>query len=237
MLRAQNLAERCLDRLLGVSGPVRRLVLASFLSTAGDRIHQVALVALILSVTGSLAQAGLVFIVSTLPYLLFGLVSGALVDHFDRRRTLITLDLARAAIVLALPFAAGLSLSMVYPLLFLLTCGGIVYKPAGQAALPELVKGEDLIRANSLLQFSSYLADLLVFPLGAALVTFMVAQFGPYRGTQFAFGLDSMSYVASAVLLCRLPLVRRVASRARLTVGGLKRQIGAGLQYMWTNPQ
>ena len=36
------------------------------------------------------------FIVSTLPYLLFGLVSGAIVDHFDRRRTLLTLDVARA---------------------------------------------------------------------------------------------------------------------------------------------
>ena len=33
--------------------------------------------------------SGLVFVVSTLPYLIFGLVSGALVDHFDRRRTLL----------------------------------------------------------------------------------------------------------------------------------------------------
>jgi MFS family permease len=197
----------------------------------------VALVALILSVTGSLVQAGLVFIVSTLPYLLFGLVSGALVDHFDRRRTLLSLDLARAAIVVAIPFAAGLSLPLVYPLLFLLTCCGMVYRPAEQSAVPELVKGEELIRANSLFQFSIYLADLVVFPLGAALVTFMVVQFGPYHGTQFAFAIDALSYLASALLLWRLPLARRAAVRAGLTLDGLRTQIAAGLRYMWSNPQ
>jgi MFS family permease len=225
------------DRLLGVSGPIRRLLLASFLSTAGDRIHQVALVALILSVTGSLAQAGLVFVVSTLPYLIFGLVSGALVDHFDRRRTLLAMDLVRAVIVLAIPFVAVLSLPMVYPLLFLLTCAGMVFAPARQAAVPEFETGDDLTRANSLFQVSNYLADLLVYPLGAAMVTFMVVEFGPFRGTQFAFALDAISYLASAILLWRLPFIRRIAVRARLTVEGLRQQIVAGLRYMWSNPQ
>ena len=42
----------------------------------------------------------------------------------------------------------------------------------------------------------------------------MVAQFGPFRGTQFAFALDAVSYLASALLLCRLPLVRRAAAWA-----------------------
>jgi MFS family permease len=237
MPRAATQAWRMSDRLGGVNGSVRRLLLASFLSTAGDRIHQVALVALILSVTGSLAEAGLVFVVSTLPYLLFGLVSGALVDHFDRKRTLLAMDLVRAVIVLIIPFAAVFSLPMVFPLLFLLTCAGMIHSPAEQAAVPDFVAGDELTRANSLFQVSSYLADLVVFPLGAALVTFMVVQFGPFRGTQFAFALDALSYVASALLLCRLPFVRRAAVRAKLTVAGLRQQIIAGLQYMWSNPQ
>lgn len=221
----------------GVNGSVKRLLLASFLSTAGDRIHQVALVALILSVTGSLVEAGLVFVVSTLPYLLFGLVSGALVDHFDRRRTLLAMDLVRAVIVLVIPFAAAFSLPVVFPLLFLLTCASMVFAPAQQAAVPDFVEGADLTRANSLFQVSSYLADLVVFPLGAALVSFMVVQFGPFRGTQFAFALDALSYLASALLLCRLPFVRRAVVRAKLTVEGLRQQIVAGLRYMWSNPQ
>src|SRR6202011_5886165 len=108
----------------------------------------------------------------------------------------------------------------------------MVFNPAEQAAVPELVAGDELIRANSLFQFSVYLADLAVFPLAAGLVTFMVVEFGPYRGTQFAFGLDSLSYVASALLLWRLPLMRRAVERARLTVMGLRGQIGVGLRYM-----
>ncbi|HLZ27520.1 MAG TPA: MFS transporter [Chloroflexota bacterium] len=224
------------EALGGVNGSVRRLVLASFLSTAGDRIHQVALVALVLSVTSSLADAGLVFVVSTLPYLLFGLVSGALVDHFDRKHTLLAMDLVRAVIVLLIPLAAATSLPMVFALLFLLTCASMVFNPAEQAAVPEFVTGDELTAANSLFQVTSYLADLVVFPLGAALVTFMVAQFGPYRGTQFAFTLDAVSYVASALLLYRLPFVRRATVRARLTVDALRQQILAGLRYMWSNP-
>ena len=46
-----------------------------------------------------------------------------------------------------------------------------------------------------------------------------------------------ISYLASALLLCRLPFVRRAAVRAKLTVDGLRQQIAAGLRYMWSNPQ
>jgi DHA3 family macrolide efflux protein-like MFS transporter len=140
-------------------------------------------------------------------------------------------------IVLAIPFVAVFSLPLVYVLLFLLTCASMVFAPAEQAAVPDFVEGAELTRANSLFQVSSYLADLVVFPLGAALVTFMVLHFGPYRGTQFAFALDALSYLASAMLLWRLPFVRRAAVRAKLTVDGLRQQILAGLRYMWSNPQ
>jgi MFS family permease len=236
-LHAASDALRSPDTLWGVKGPIRRLLFASFLSTAGDRVHQVALVALILGVTGSVAEAGLVFVVSTLPYLLFGVFSGALVDYFDRGRTLVAMDLVRALIVVLVPVLAAISLPLVYPLLFLLTCAGMVFRPAEQAAVPELVDDDELIRVNSLFQSVSYLADLVVFPLAAALVTLLVANFGPHGGTQFAFALDAISYLASALLLCRLPLVRRTAERARLTFDSLRLQIAAGLRYLWSNPQ
>lgn len=225
------------DWLAGVDPPFRRLLLASFLSAAGDRVHQVALVALIVGVTGSLAQAGLVFVVSTLPYLLFGLVTGALVDHYDRRRILVSMDVVRAVIVVVIPFAASVNLSLVYPLLFLLTCASLVFGPAEQASIPDLVNRAGLTRANSLNQVALYLADLIVYPLAAGLVTYLMLRFGPYRGTQFAFGLDSASYLASAILLCRLPLVKRHVAVARLTIVTLKEQVVAGLRYLWSNPQ
>ncbi|HEY0580980.1 MAG TPA: MFS transporter, partial [Chloroflexota bacterium] len=81
--------DRLAGSLIGRNPVVRRMLLASFVSGCGDRLHQVALAALILALTNSLASAGLVFVVSTLPYALFGLPLGAMVDRWDRRTAMI----------------------------------------------------------------------------------------------------------------------------------------------------
>src|SRR6266852_5000314 len=74
---------------------LRRMLLAALVSTCGDRLHQVALAALVLGMTDSMASAGLIFVVSTIPYALFGLPVGALVDRWDRRAVMIGADVFR----------------------------------------------------------------------------------------------------------------------------------------------
>src|SRR4051794_28723778 len=64
---------------------VRRIVAAGLVSGFGDRLTTVALATLMLTLTGSVAQASLVYAASAAPYVLFGLVAGALVDRWDRR--------------------------------------------------------------------------------------------------------------------------------------------------------
>src|SRR5712692_11412426 len=119
---------------------LRRMLLAALVSTCGDRLHQVALAALVLGMTNSMASAGLIFVVSTIPYALFGLPVGALVDRWDRRTAMIAADLVRGVLVLGIPAAVVINLPLVYALLFCRTCASIIFNPARQAPIPNLVQ-------------------------------------------------------------------------------------------------
>lgn len=81
-----------------------------------------------------------------LPWLFFGLIGGALVDRWDRRRTMWITDLLRA-VLLAIPALAAvlhlLSIPLLVAVAFLLGTGQIFFDSAGSAYLPQLL-GRDL---------------------------------------------------------------------------------------------
>ena len=225
------------NSLLGRNRGLARLLVASFISTTGDRLHQMAMAALILALTNSMVSAGLVFVVSMLPYALFGLVAGALVDRWDRRRTMVIADLVRGVLVATIPLAAMVSLPLVYLLLFALTCATIAFNPARQASLPDLVAPDDLQAANSLLQAANYTVDLLAFTTAGVLVAVLVDRLGALQGTHVAFGLDALSYLCSALLLLRLPLARRATERAAKPLRRLPHEVAEGLRFLRQNAQ
>src|SRR6266852_874140 len=205
--------------------PLRRMLLAALVSTCGDRLHQVALAALVLGMTNSMAAAGLIFVVSTIPYALFGLPVGALVDRWNRRTAMISTDLVRGLLVLGIPFAVVINLPLVYALLFCLTCASMVFNPARQASIPELVAADDLASANALFQAVNYLVDVIAFPLAGVLVALLIQQLGVQRGTLMIFGVDAVSYAVSASLLLGLPIGRAGIERVRRPLSKLAGQV------------
>ena len=150
---------------LALDGRFTALWVAAFVSLLGDRLHQVALAFLVLGITGSPLAVGLVFVAATLPNLLLGPIAGALVDRWDLKRTLVASDLLRAVLVVLIPVAAAVDIRLVYPLVFLLTCVSIFFRPARAAVLPRLVREEDLLTANSAMWVGETLADVLGYPL------------------------------------------------------------------------
>jgi DHA3 family macrolide efflux protein-like MFS transporter len=223
--------------LLGRNHALARLLAASFISTTGDRLHQMALAALILGLTNSMVSAGLVFVVSTLPYALFGLIAGALVDRWDRRRTMVIADLVRGVLVATIPLAAMVSLPLVYVILFALSCATLAFNPSRQASIPDLVDAKDLQAANSLLHAANYTVDLLAFTTAGALVAVLVDRLGTVQGTHVAFGFDALSYLCSALLLLRLPLVQRAKDRMARPLRDLPREVCDGLRFLHSHAQ
>ncbi|ONI90033.1 MFS transporter [Saccharothrix sp. ALI-22-I] len=202
-----------------------KLWLASAVSNVGDGMAMAAGPLLLASLTDDPALvAGAVF-AQQLPWLLFSLLSGVIVDRFDRRKLAVAANLGRGAIVAALAVAVWTghaSVPVVYACLFLLGVGETVADNAASALLPAVVSKEHLPRANSRLMGTHILGGSLAAPpIGAAL--FVVAAALP-------FGLDAASFVVAALLIATLRGVPKQALAEKRT---LRADIGAGLTWLW----
>ncbi len=135
------------------------------------------------------------FLVATLPNLLFSPIAGTLVDRWDHREVMIVSDLLRAGIVLLIPIAAVVNLWLVYPLVFLVTTVSIFFRPAKMAILPRLVASDDLVAANSALWVGETFADIGGYVIAGLFVALLGSQL------PLAFWVDSVTYVGSAILI------------------------------------
>jgi len=183
---------------LGLNGSFTSLWAGQLISLFGDRIHQLALAAAVLVTTGSALATALVFVTATIPNLLFSPIAGTLVDRWEHKEVLVVSDLLRAATVLLIPLAIVTNIVLVYPLVFALTSISIFFRPARVAILPQIVRPDELLTANSAMWVGETLADVIGFPLAGL----FVVALGP--ALPIAFWLDAATYAASAVLLATL---------------------------------
>ena len=193
------------------------------ISALGDRIHQIALAFVFLHATHSYLAVGAVFFVASLPNLLFGPIAGALVDRWDHREVMIVSDLLRAGLVLLIPLAAVTNLALAFPIVFLVTTVSIFFRPAKGAILPRIVAPDDLVPANSALWVGETFADIVGYAIAGLFVALLADQL------PVAFWIDSVTYIASAVLLGSIavsPLTRTVAAAA----GDTATAVGSGVR-------
>ena len=121
---------------LALNGSFSALWAGQLISLFGDRLNQLALVAVVAISTGSALATGLVFFAATLPNLLLSPIAGTFVDRWDRKEVMVVSDILRAALVLLLPVAAVTNILLVYPLIFLVTTISVFFRPARVAILP-----------------------------------------------------------------------------------------------------
>lgn len=189
-------------RALGRPG-FRRLLAAQTISRWGDTFNSVALVILVYRLTGSGVKVAGTVAFEITPVVLLGFVAGAVVDRRPRRRVMIAADLGRAAVALALVLVHD-QLAAVYLAAFLLSAFGVFFNPAAASVLPALVGEDELVAANSAIWSAAVISQIALAPVAGALVA--VAGPGP------AFAVNGVTFVASAALLARLPIVGRTAA-------------------------
>src|SRR4051794_38126986 len=132
---------RRLSRRLRGMRSFRLLLVSLAVSSCGDWLYNVALLALVYQRTGSPTLAALTTAARVLPLLVLGPLAGALADRHDRRRLLIASDLTRAGLMgaLALVAAAGLPVGLAPLLAALATAAGTVTPPAIAASVARVV--------------------------------------------------------------------------------------------------
>ena len=219
---------------LALNGSFTALWSGQLISLFGDRVHQVAIAAIVFVLTGSPIAVAAVFVAATLPNLLFGPIAGTLVDRWDHREVLVVSDILRAATVLLMPIAAATNVLLVYPLVFGLTTISIFFRPARVAILPRLVREDELLTANSALWVGETMADVIGFPL-AGLFVALVGEAVP-----LAFWFDAATYLASALLLSTLvarPIARTRDSASREPgATGFRGELVEGWRFLRNEP-
>jgi MFS family permease len=164
-------------------------------STLGTLLAAVALVVDVNDRTHSGPWISVLLIVQFLPSVAVGLFFGPLLDRLSRRATMITADLARAAIFVALVFTHSTGAVVALAGLAGLATG--FFRPAAYAGLPNLVDEKDLAAANSVLQTGENVSWAVGPVLGGAIV----AAGGPHP----AYWINAASFLFSAVLLAGIP--------------------------------
>ena len=175
------------------------LWLGQIISQSGDSIFQIGLLWVLLELTGSKAQTGLVAMAAYLPTLLFGLYSGALVDRFDRRRLMLFSSAARAMIVLIIPvlFALGGLNGLVLGLVtFALASFTAVFNPARDALVGQLVRSDERLLANSMIQ-TSWQYALFMGPAVAGIMLSLV-------GEVHLFSVDALTLLLSFFFIYKI---------------------------------
>src|SRR5213593_1281155 len=154
----------------------RALLVGQGVSALGDWMGTVALMALVLQLTGSPIAVGGILTLRLLPAAIGGPLAARAAGHWDRRKTMLAMDAARAVMIALIPLVRGLW--WVYLWGFFVEVASIVLLPARDASIPDLVGGEgrddehgDLPLANGLILGTSYGS----IPLGAALFAAVAA--------------------------------------------------------------
>jgi len=207
-----------------------RLWTASTISNLGDGVFLVALPLLASRLTRSEVAISFIGVAAALPWLLFSLPIGAVVDRIDHRLLMVRADTFRAGIVGALAIAVAADNARMWMLWVAAACLGVAevfFDNASQAMVPSIVPTEVLEKANGR-RFASEIAanSFIGTPLGS--VMFVAAMWLP-------FGFDAASFAIAAALVLTL----HAATSARPPVPEVRRtmrtEIGEGLRWLSGN--
>ena len=198
-------------------------------STLGSTAASIVFPLLILALTNSPAAAGVASALRALPYLIFSLPVGALIDRWDRKRVMIYCDVGRAIAVLTVPLALSLDALTIWQIYVVAVIEGslfVFFNIAEVAALPRVVPVALLPQAAA----QNEAAFGAVHIAGPSVGTFLYQTLG--KGAPFI--ADAISYAVSVVSLL---LIKTDFRRAKVASDGpLHVEIAEGLRWLWRNP-
>ena len=183
--------------------PLHDLLIGQAVSSLGDWMGTVALIALVLQLTGSATAVGGVLVLRLAPTVLAGPLAARLTTRWSRRKIMLATDAVRVPVVALLPWVTHLW--WIYPCAIVAELAGMVFLPARDASIPDLVEDDgDLAVANGLVLASSY----GMIPIGAgvfAIVAALAGSDGALAAARLIFALDALTFVVSFLAISRLP--------------------------------
>jgi putative nucleotidyltransferase with HDIG domain len=206
-------------RVLRANPGFSSLIAAIGISSLGDPLTQVASLISIYVKTHDARFVALGFIVQAVATIVVTSVAGGLADRLPRRGLVVGLELMRATALMATPFLIGLSWWLIVPVLFFLSSINAVIQPAKQAAIPSLVPGGQIGKANAVVAATTMLTGAVGFGIAAALLT-------EFPGSiNVLFIADAMTFVLAAVIILGIP---------NLGGGSIGTSVSGALRRTWS---
>ena len=216
-----------------------RLLAAMVVSSFGDWLGFIAVTSIVAGIGGAgsagVAVAG-VMVARTLPAFVFGPIAGAFVDRLDRKQLMIASDIGRGFLYLSMAFLNRLW--AIYLLSFVIECLSLLWTPARDASLPNLVPRRQLANANSLVVVSSY-ATLPIGGIAFAALSGVSVWAGarvPFLGNSpatLALVVDAGTFLFSAAMVYGIPLrTLRGTSGEKMDIGRVFRDTRDGIRFL-----
>jgi dTMP kinase len=226
-----------------------RLAAAMGVSSLGDWVGFVAVTSLVARLAGSqtaaLGSVAVVMMARMAPAILFGPFAGAIVDRVDRKQLMITADIGRGLMYASMPFVASAGqVWAIFLLSFLIEGLSLLWTPARDASLPNLVPRRQLTNANSVALLTTY----GTLPLGGAVAAVLAGASKwlgvaiPYFASNpesLALWLDAGTFAFSAFMISRIeirPAAQRREPPGRLDIRRVFRDIVEGVRFLRETP-
>jgi MFS family permease len=209
----------------------RQLLVALAISSAGDWIYSVALIAYVFEETRSPGWVGAASILRLLPYVLFGVIGGVVADRYNRRTVMVVSDLVRAGAMLGLTLVVVTSapVALALALTFVSTTAGTPYGPALAALTPAIVGERDLAAANALMSSIEHLALVIGPAVGALLLLLGSAA--------AAFAINAATFLLSALFVLRVHKTIDVRSEKEEEEISLRIRVVEGLRAVTSSAE
>jgi predicted MFS family arabinose efflux permease len=198
-------------------------------STLGSTASTVLYPLLILALTDSPEAAGIAGALRALPYIVFSLPVGALIDRWDRKAVMIRCDIGRALAVASIPLAVAfdaLTLTHVYVVTVIEGSLFVFFNIAEVAALPRVVAAPQLPEATAYNEAGFGIANILGPPIGTTLYQVF--------GRAVPFLADALTYCVSVVSLLRVKARFQIETASQKR--DLRSEVAEGLRWLWANP-
>jgi MFS family permease len=206
----------------------RLLLAASTVSALGNGVRWIAIPLLAARLSTDAVSVSVVVAAQQVPFLVFGLIAGVLVDRYDRKTLFWQAGAGRGLVMCGFTLVVLLGEPQIWMLAviaFLLTCGDTIGTAAHAAMVPVLVPAEQRPKANSQIQAGMLFADPLVGAVFGA-VLFGVAVALP-------FGIDTVAFFVAAACVALIPGKFRPETADAGAKPTLRSDLAAGFRFLW----
>jgi len=195
-------------------------------SSLGDNLQNIAMMWLVLELTGSTLKMAAAMLFDIVPTILMGPFGGACADRWDRRKLMILADVGRGALVCVVPtllYLDRLQTGHIYLIMCLTAVVSTVFNPSLSSSIPQIVRKEELVRANSFMGSTRQISGILGFLGGGAIVATM--------GVAGALYVNGLSFFVSAWTILRIA-VPRIEAVAPSSERRLWNDVKEGMVYL-----